>query len=193
MQELFDELRKATNASHRRLDSHPALARLMSQELTFEHYRKSLTVMWPAHVDLESRVIAYWQGRGSDYLPLPRAHILEVELKQLGVDCGELLLSNDECERLVLKLDTVSKAVGATYVLEGSRLGGAFLARKLEKSLPIHEHGFFKSDAAKHWTLFRNTCFKLGDSLNIDEAVWAASQSFERYYSIICSRSVVEE
>ncbi|WP_258808166.1 biliverdin-producing heme oxygenase [Pseudidiomarina sp. CB1] len=190
MTQLFQDLKQATCSAHRKLDHHPLLARLMHRDLTFTHYRETLAQMRLAHSELEDRVVDFWRVKKHTYQPEPRKHLLEQELQQLGVSIYQLHPATDSGEGQVAPLHSLSEAVGATYVLEGSRLGGMVLARAIEKRLVGHRCLFFSGDGACHWENFQRFCADASEHIERSTAITTAVQSFERYYSVINTKRI---
>ncbi|WP_258240929.1 biliverdin-producing heme oxygenase [Pseudidiomarina homiensis] len=190
MTQLFQELKQATCSAHRKLDHHPLLARLMHRDLTLTDYRETLTQMWVAHSELEDQVIGFWRVHSHTYQPERRKHLLQQELKQLGVSIQQLRTSTGSDELQVAPLYSLSEAVGATYVLEGSRLGGMVLARAVEKRLVGHHCLFFSSGGAGHWENFQRFCADAIEHIERSTAIATAVKSFERYYSVINAKEI---
>lgn len=119
-------LRKATAASHARVDA--AFSRFRLDDA--DDYRRFLLAQAAGFLPVEAaldeaeaeRLIPHWAERR-------RASLLRADLAALNVTAPELFgpppIFSSKASRL-----------GATYVLEGSRLGGALLKRQVPKSFP---------------------------------------------------------
>lgn len=184
MEQLFADLKQATAEAHRKLDSHPCLAQLMQRNLSLESYRQTLLKLYPAHAQLEVQVSSYWQANNYPYCPIPRTHLLQAELQNLG--CRDTAL-DPQCSitGALPTLTSLSAAIGASYVLEGSRLGGMVLKRTITKRLPSHHCLFFADDGVVHWQHFQGFCEKQSRAIDHFIAVRAAQQSFASYYNVI--------
>ncbi len=122
---LLRALRDATSARHREVE------RLLPafDALTPAGYAAHLAALAGFHLPLEDRLFAAhdWVALGlPDAASRPRAALLEADLRGLGLDPSAL----PRCATLP-DLTALPRALGAMYVLEGSRLGGQVLARQL--------------------------------------------------------------
>ncbi len=115
---FVDALRAATFDAHRSLDRSFALDReTLTQERYIAFLRRSLAVVAP----LEERLLA-WRPAGD----VSRVAALRHDLATLGADAADPARVPD--------LPTRAAAMGAAYVIEGSALGGVFLAKGLAAS-----------------------------------------------------------
>jgi heme oxygenase len=139
-------LRAATAEAHERLHHHRGFAAAASGAIDLDAYRALLARLYGFHRAFDDGLGAY----AALTCGTPRSHLLESDLDVLGVArewrdalprCGTLPSLNDE-----------AKALGALYVVEGSALGGAAIARALAPLLaPFKGAGcqFFSSDAGR--------------------------------------------
>ncbi|TDO15222.1 MULTISPECIES: biliverdin-producing heme oxygenase [Halomonas] len=126
---LARQLRDATRDAHRALDRHPALQCLLAPTLTREAYGASLLALYPAHAELENRILREIARLGLR-LRVPR------RLPRLIDDLGSLGLT----PRTLASQAATSSAspailAGELYVLEGSRLGGQMIGGRLRRTL----------------------------------------------------------
>lgn len=122
-------LRDATAAAHRALDHHPLLQRLTDSDLTREQYAESLAAMYRPHVQLERLVHGSRHLFASGLKLSTRRRLLEADLLELGRPVPALPPSLPD------PLNGRAAWWGRVYVLEGSRLGGAFIARRVRSWL----------------------------------------------------------
>jgi heme oxygenase len=162
-------LRAATAEDHERVD------RLFSRlDLGSDaDYRLFLTAQAAAHLPVEaaldaSGIMAFvpnWPERR-------RSDLLLADLAELGIDPPVAVPSPP--------LDEEPAILGATYVLEGSRLGGAFLKRGLAAHAPCR----FLS-APQEAGAWRKLLAKLDESLyepaRVEGACETARQVFKRF------------
>jgi heme oxygenase len=159
-------LRSATAAKHDAVDA--AFGRF---DLTDPaSYRRFLTAHARALPAVESALAA------CDSLPAfaPRTDLLRADLVALGIAMPDPLpLAPPESD---------AAAFGALYVIEGSRLGGAMLAKRVPKALP---HAYL---SATHqpgaWRAFGDVldrAEKAGGPGWIDRAIAAAEATFDLY------------
>lgn len=189
MTQLLQELKQATAKAHRQLDHHPLLMRLLQRDLTLAQYRQSLSFIWAAHSELEQQVCEFWQRHDYDYCPESRSAVLAAELGGLDISTNELKSTISRTATELAPLKSLSAAVGATYVLEGSRLGGVVLARAIEKRLAGHRCLFFagtdSNDGVSHWQKFQAFCGAHQHQIDSSVATASALESFECYYAVI--------
>lgn len=169
---LEAHLREATRAAHRQLDHHPLLAALMDPALTLEGYGRALAALHGAHGAVES-VLAEFAPAALFPRRLPD---LASDLAALGVDPMPLTVA-------VPQPGDDAGMLGMLYVIEGSNLGGAMIARRLATSLPERApRAFFRgSEGHLRWQRFR--AFARGRVLpaECDRASDAAVATFEFY------------
>ncbi|HEX8534793.1 MAG TPA: biliverdin-producing heme oxygenase [Allosphingosinicella sp.] len=154
-------LRAATSEDHERVD------RLFSRfDLgSPDGYRLFLTAQAAAHVPIEAALDAAGaEALLPDWRARRRSHLIEADLAELGCTLP------DPVELPVLA-DTAA-IMGALYVLEGSRLGGAVLKRELAPHAPMR---FLAAEQAPG--AWRKLLAKLDESLYQPALVEAASQT----------------
>ena len=162
-------LRAATAAEHERVD------RLFSRlNLAVEEdYRRFLLAQAAAFLPIEDRLNA---GGTAELVPdwgsRRRAHLLRADLSALGTD-----------EPIGIPpppLDSSAAQLGALYVLEGSRLGGAVLKRGLAEDAP---RSFLSSPQIQSsWRKLLETLdMFLYRSDRLDAAITAAKDVFQNF------------
>lgn len=122
-------LRFGTAAAHRTLDQHPLLRRLLSSDLSRERYAQSLAALHGPHLRLEQQVHQSQHHAGSGLALSARGDLLQADLLELGWTAKRVPHAPPD------PLESRAAWWGRVYVLEGSRLGGAFIARRLRSSL----------------------------------------------------------
>lgn len=129
-------LRTGTGAHHERVDA--AFGRYDLSDLA--QYRDFLSAQargfLPAEAGLDRSSVA---ALLPDWPERRRSHLLAADLAALGVappGAG------------AMAFDTPEEALGAVYVLEGSRLGGAMLARTVPEHFPLR---FLTPAAPQRW------------------------------------------
>lgn len=130
---IIEDIRKETAALHSRLDNLELTKRLMSKQVSKEDYSNYIQCFYALHALIEP--LLYQEA----VLHIPnidknqRILSLQADLELLNVP--ELVM-----EVPVETAFITSKAyLGALYVMEGSRLGGRFIARHLREWLPENE------------------------------------------------------
>lgn len=148
---LLRALRDATAGHHREVE------RLLPafDALPRAGYAAHLAALAGFHLPLEQRLFAAhdWVGLGlPDAASRPRAALLEADLRALGVDPAAL----PRCAALP-DVSGLPRALGAMYVLEGSRLGGQVLARQVARTagdIPTRFLVGAAADTGARWASF---------------------------------------
>lgn len=129
---LLAALRAATREAHAELDAQLALTTALTRARYATFLRASMAVVAP----LEAR-IACWLGLPAD--GFCRASALRADLEALGADSrptpSARISGTNFLESDVPAIHSFAEAMGAAYVVEGSALGGAVLARAVAKAL----------------------------------------------------------
>jgi heme oxygenase (biliverdin-IX-beta and delta-forming) len=137
-----EKLRAATAAAHERLHQHPGLSAAACGAIGIDAYRALLARLYGFHKAFDDATLAQ-----AVLTPAPRSRLLEDDLQALGVS-PEQLAALPLCDFLS-PLTEEASALGALYVVEGSALGGARIARALAPVLePFRGAGcrFFSND-----------------------------------------------
>ena len=121
---LSEWLRRETRGDHSRVDQHPVLKPLLKRDLTLSEYATALSALYAPIASLEEMLSRGLMAHGANYPLTQRAGLLKADIDQLGRQVktphGASLPESMAC------------IVGMLYVLEGSRLGGAMIARQVE-------------------------------------------------------------
>lgn len=129
---VIDKLRTSTKSLHNRLDQNSDLKRLLSPNVHFKDYVLYLRLFHEIHGYIEPML----EDELSENVSFERrVDDIKEDLNKLGMP--PILLKNNQDLQLSNK-----EALGAFYVLEGSRLGGKMIADRLEKNLTIQDHSF---------------------------------------------------
>lgn len=158
-------LRAATAECHQRVDAVFSTAKLNEAA----SYSRFLTAQAAAHLPAEAalssggidQIVPDWTLR-------IRAPLLVADLAALGAEPPQTTAT--------LSLRSPSELLGALYVLEGSRLGGALLKRSVPAHLPTQFLG--TSYSASWQSLLAQLDAQLGTQEKLDEATAAAQAIF---------------
>jgi heme oxygenase len=141
-----ERLRAATSAAHARLHRHPGLSAAAAGVIDIDAYRALLIRLYGFHRAFDAAVSAsFISGAGA-----PRSGLLESDLAALGISRDRLAVLR-LCATLSPMIEA-PRALGALYVVEGSALGGARIARALAPLLaPFDGAGcrFFSNDGGE--------------------------------------------
>jgi heme oxygenase len=188
-QRLSRELRLATRADHQRAESALVLGDWTSSRTA---YGALLTVLRSFHAPAEARLRSgeEWHRLTPpvDVRSRERAHLLSADLEQLGLPVpGPAAHAHQGAEPL-------STGLGWLYVVEGSRLGGAIIARHaraaLGEALPV---SFFSGDGRApgvQWRQLQLSLDAFGEVAGATrraEVVSAAGLAFASFASCLMS------
>lgn len=160
-------LRAATSGSHERVDGTFGQFDLSDRE----GYGRFLMAQAVAYLAVEAALDA--GGVGSvipDWAARRRSHLIAQDLAALG-------LSAPRTDEPVLFEGTASM-LGATYVLEGSRLGGALLKRSVPAGFPS---GFLDAANPGAW---RTLLELLEEQIDSDDDVASATNAARRVFNL---------
>lgn len=187
---LLEQLRAATAALHSHLDRHTIMSELMSADLTEARYRQILQHMYPAHQQLEAAVQQGVQELRLGYPLQARLAWLDDDLIKLQCDIPTMaVVKNITSQAELTPAETIAPVavgslpalVGWLYVLEGSRLGAAVIAKRLQRQLPKSPCNFFsRSVAPQAWSQFLLFAQQVTQA-DADYAIDAAQQAFASY------------
>jgi len=133
---ILDALRRETQSVHDRLD---AGLDLLGPCFSGSDYRRVLERFWGFCVPAEDRLArsGAWQALRLDGAPRTKAPRLGADLRHLGHDEASLA-GLPRCGRLP-RLDSAARGAGYLYVFEGATLGGALIARHLDRGVPVQD------------------------------------------------------
>lgn len=138
---LLEALRSATRAAHRELDSGLSLR---AGTVTIERYVAFLQGVLLVVEPLEQHL-----ARKARSIPR-RAELLRADLRALGAH------DSFATPPVLPALDSRAAVAGATYVLEGSSLGGVILAREIGQGLELNGRALgyltlYGDRVGEHW------------------------------------------
>jgi heme oxygenase len=179
---LLGRLRRETQASHgeveRRVD-------ILSRVRTTQSYRTLLEQFYGVYYPLECQLersmleITHWLPDIEDRM---RIKLLLFDLRCLGN-----IYPEDLPLAPVPPLNSLPHSFGCLYVLEGSTLGGQFIAQEVSSSLPYTSElgcSFFASHGAEIGAMWRSFCHALeaygvANSESHDSIVQTATATFK--------------
>ncbi len=152
-------MREATAEAHRKIEQ--ALA-LPDSIRTIGDYRAWLGRFFGMYEPLEGlfRGFDAWSEWKIDLNALGQARALRQDLNELGCDVGAMELAGEDA---LPRLTRFAEALGALYVLEGSKLGGRMILRGLLPRMSSEIAGartFFEGYGAEtgaRWAYFRGS------------------------------------
>lgn len=178
--QVHQTLREATAAAHHALDHHWLLQRLTGSDLTREHYAESLAAMYRPHARLEQLVHESRHHLETGLGLSPRLESLEADLFDLGWPNPPILEARPDAS------DERAIWWGRVYVLEGSRLGSAVIARCIQSSLgdAVPRRFFAEATSAPDYrTWLAMLERELEDPEALKQAAASAREAFAFYQS----------
>lgn len=174
---LSELLAAQTQCLRTKLKDNLFLQKLLQGTLTHHDYAILLRLLFTLHHTIEAQIIEH---EALDMLKRGRASKALSDLIELGYDeC--LILQSSQCD-LEIKIDTPSKAYGALYVLESSRIEGLFWGRLVQKNLgtgvPVRYFMGEKERTSAYFRHFKALLNEKSSILNITECVQAAKDVF---------------
>jgi heme oxygenase len=147
--ELHDRLRRATMQSHQALEQHPLLLSLLGSKVSLIQYGNALAALHGIYAQSEAAIFAYLQKHPGlfDYFSRRKLPALESDLSALK-------RSPVPIQAACPSLDSAGALFGALYTLEGSTLGGHFIARKLPPSFPLMFFTVYGEQTRQRWDEF---------------------------------------
>ena len=177
---LSPRLKRETAALHRRLEEGLGLT---EAGLSVERYKRVLESFLGYFEPVEARIAELAPSTPPLGLELSaRSQLLAKDLMALGSSAASIAALS-RCRDLP-RLTRPAHLAGCLYVLEGSRLGGAIVARELERSLGLGSDGaaFFRGDGADLARRFKRVLAWLdevaGAGATADEIVASACETF---------------
>lgn len=150
---ILDRLKQSTRVHHDRVE---ARVRVLEPGFTPGEYRELLACMWGFYGPVEARLSAtgIWQELTLNAAARGKVSLLEQELAARGIG-RDALARLPVCTDLPA-LHGVPRALGCMYVLEGATLGGAVIARHLERTWGIRSafFGSYGSATGAMWKAF---------------------------------------
>ena len=180
-------LKQATNEAHERMHAHPGFAAAAAGTIKPGAYRDLLARLYGFHAafDLEMQAAPAAFAQDIDLPARARADLIADDLVALGVSrAGVAALPR--CEDLP-RLSGEGDRLGALYVVEGSTLGGVFIARALAATAG-NAHRFFLGHESDHSRLWRDLVRRLDkldatpeEAAAAEFAALATFDAFERW------------
>jgi heme oxygenase (biliverdin-IX-beta and delta-forming) len=176
---ILDRLRSETRPAHDRIEGELRLDETLASTGAYVALLSSLLAFYKAWEPWASPIIddaPFFDERR-------KSHLLRRDLDALA---GRDIEPIPAPRAALPRRDSVAAAYGSMYVLEGSSLGSAVIAREIERRLglgPGTGAAYFRSYGAltgRMWTLFRARLLSVSHVEEEDEIVEAAMETFER-------------
>jgi len=185
---LSDRLKAETQALHDALERNIFMQKIENKSFSHEDYKTLLVLFYGLHHKAESQISEHEELNMS---LRERTSLIKQDLKALGCDHVRMHKSCDT--DLELKIDTLSKAYGALYVLEGSRMGGLFLTKMLRSQLgediPVRYFEGFKEKTPAYVDEFKEVLNEKEIIIDAKECIQCAKDMFV-FVNYLFARSV---
>lgn len=176
---IIDDLRSSTKQAHQTLDNAlmPAFKNLDSED----KYKQLLSNFYASFKPLQDKIRQHLSSEDISDLDNRRTvDKLEEDLRFLNVDPAGIELNNDYDF-----IKDKASALGAQYVLEGSTMGGVYLAKAISKQLPMEPgkglsyfHGYGENTRSM-WDTFIEKLNTEGAKYSSEDIVGGANKTFE--------------
>jgi heme oxygenase len=179
---LTDELKESTRPAHQATEKKMvgALERLRSKA----DYIDLLYWLYGFYSPLEQRIGHHLTGKDLPwFMGERRSNALLRDIMESGLP----LRQQQDCQQLP-DIDSLPRALGALYVLEGSALGGPAIAEMIVRQLGLRDNlSFFNGERApeQRWRLFKNYLNQLCFDDQREEILAAAHDTFITFKSWI--------
>lgn len=187
---IMQKLKESTRQQHEHVEG---TVDVMSQLFSLEDYKRLIGKFWAFYAAFEPTLpYADLKAAGLDYDERRKLKWLEADAKVLGLDGPDAFCDLPD-------VSTLPKAFGSLYVVEGSTLGGAVIARHLKDQLgltPENGGSFYASYGAEigpKWKQFGEavTAFAEGGK-DDDEIVASAVKTFDSINALFSKNAARE-
>lgn len=169
----MNKLREATRQLHEEIEKENLAGLIMSNEIEMEEYKLLLLQNFVAYNITEAEI----SGQLEEYESTKSARLQE-DLNQLGVETSIVNHYRDQ-----FKCAGKAEAIGAAYVIEGSALGGAMIAREIkncENLAPALHHNFFsENNELNGWKIYKKNLKEI--NLTEEEEQQAITKAMETF------------
>jgi len=147
---ILEHLRAETREIHNQLDQLPFMSKLLSGEGTVDDYVKYLQIFGAIHGKVESALFPVLNEGFEKYKKNSRISAIEKDLSYYDKQLPDFKLP-----QITIKEEGTP---GALYVLEGSRLGGHYIAKQLKEKYEIPDQAlhFLKEQPTYSWKEVRS-------------------------------------
>ncbi|QRM29796.1 biliverdin-producing heme oxygenase [Microvirga sp. VF16] len=183
---LLERLKIETRAAHDRIEAAIDLDRRISSR---DAYRDLLIRFYGFHEAWESEALEAAPDR-TFFQSRCKAQLLARDIEALGLTSDEIIQLPQG--RPLMPLRAPEAVLGSMYVVEGSTLGGAIIAREVERKLGLNAEtgcAYFRSygrDIAAMWKSFGAVLLEASSPETDDLIVASAQQTFDVMHDWLC-------
>jgi heme oxygenase len=146
--ELHLYLKEVIKNAHDKLEHQPILFQLL-RDVSIDDYANALAALHGVYAAVEKNIVDFLADQPDlfDYQSRLKIPALEEDLKSLA--------KVPFISKIAFPIPkNVAELVGMIYVLEGSTMGGQFLARKIGDNFPIRFFSGYSANTAQKWQEF---------------------------------------
>ena len=156
--DILKEVKNRTRPWHDEMEAVAFSDKIAAGNLSLHQYKAIILGHYLFHREAERQLVSH------QYLLTPEGLVLEDRLKSglLAQDVEQLQLRPYLFDfQLHLDTDSLAKALGCMYVMEGATLGGTVIERSLSKvsairsSGAMHYYGCYGEQTGRRWKQFR--------------------------------------
>jgi len=187
---ILERLKTETKAHHDQIEEVGFSSRIMNGSLNKEQYTAMVINNYIMHYYLENifdNLSEFNTIEGLEYPKRKKTDLIAKDLIALGLDPKDY----QNTPLFNLPINDKYQALGAFYVLEGSTLGGAVIARTLKKNENLtdidtyHFYGCYGEEVGMRWKQFCQVLLNEGqETENQDKMVKSASDTFDAMSSL---------
>lgn len=191
---ILEKIRAETRKNHVKLEENRLLLPFSRQEMDWSSYQKILTRFYGYFQPLEGLVdrLPVIHEFLPDYSTRRKASLLLLDLQRIESQLDELPICRELPEVI-----NANQAFGCLYVMEGSTLGGKYIARVLSNTLgltTITGAAFFNGygdQTGRRWQIFQQALVAFSEQQGDPEAIIeSANQAFEKFGQWLNQESV---
>lgn len=187
--DFLTDIKTQTSDSHKKLESLPVSASILSPDMKIEDYVHYLNLMHDVHKNTEELVYPLLSEIIPDLEQRKKKHLIEEDLLFLNSNKTAAFKVFDKTEM------SVPFALGVFYVIEGSSLGGRFILKNIVTNPQLADDkgvSYFKGYGDKtgsYWKNFLNVLAEYEQNNNcansiIEGAVYAFDSIYNHFGSI---------
>jgi heme oxygenase (biliverdin-IX-beta and delta-forming) len=154
--EFIKKLRENTAESHQQLEENPLSKALLAPEVTLTDYQLYLSRMYGVTVACEKNIFPFLENFVDDLEKRRKTSLLVNDLRATGLTDRQIA----DIQVPDLNANSLAEALGVTYVVEGSSLGGRVIYKHIHQKLGLTENagasyfGGYGGETGSMWKSF---------------------------------------
>jgi heme oxygenase len=182
--DFLDKLKNQTATAHKKLESLPVSASIISPQMKIADYCHYLSLMYDVHYSAQEIVFPLLKDHITDLAEREKTQLINKDLSFLHST------KNNTVSVFSNKAINVPFALGILYVIEGSSLGGRFILKNIETIPGLdQQHGVsyftgYGNKTGSYWKTFLNQLTTYQQQNNCqDEIINGAVYAFDTIYN----------